>query len=476
MKRKSGFTLIELLICITLLSVVIIFLFRLINDVRHESDSGAYIKEIYVARNEVMNKAGNVISKYGVCGVDTHLSTTDNAIVKLHICNGKTMNINVTSSTFKYSYDGDEYTIKAPDSTITFDPNFKLNNNTFINYEFYEINFPTHKKGIKDTVLDDIGIYYGIIRDYGSLVPLKVYDCLFDEQDECEITLDYDGTYILELWGGKGEAAVGVFNSTAARGGYGSYTYAEVRFNKGDVIHVGLAKGGKCYGNENPGWTGGNSDYGMNGGDAPFVAFHKIGTGYLNEYSNYKDEVIAAAGGGGGASKCDSFAGEYSFGGDHDLTIKYALSGHDAGYNNLSDSGGSDYGIYYAYSRAFGKGSNCDIEPNFCGGCGGGGYWGGAVGKQGWYYATSNLRPSGQGGRGYYNTAYVKNGIMYAYDQDPVTVNKSSGPVTYDEKDVNTYEDRTIHTKCVGFAQAKCANNGDPYVRITVPQHVEEEP
>ena len=440
---RNGFTLVELLICITLLSIVILFLFRLINDVRREGDGGSYIKEIYLARNEIMNKAGSVISRYGVCGIDTSLSTSDHAIVKMHICNGITMNLDVTSNTFKYSYDGDEYTYKVTDPTITIDPNFTLTNSQFITYEFYELVFATHKKGLKDTTVDDIGFYYGLLKESSSLIPLKVYDCLFDESDECEIQVDYDGTYVIELWGGKGEDAVGVFNSTPARGGYGSYTYAEIKLNRGDIVHVGLSKGGKCYGNPVTNWYGtGNSDYGMNGGDAPFVAFHKIGDGYLSSYSSYRDEVIAAAGGGGGASKCDSFSTGLGNPVPHDEFIETRLIGKSAGYSGNSNP--------------FGYGSNCDIEPNFCGGCGGGGYIGGQQGKATTYYATMNARPSGKGGQAYYNINYVKNGVHY----------------TYDDNVSNTYANRFLKTTCVGYAQPKCANNGGPYAKITMPQHI----
>ena len=452
---RNGFTLLELLICITLLSIVILFLFRLINDVRHEGDSGSYIKEIYLARNEIMNKAGSVISKYGVCGIDTSLSTSDHAIVKMHICNGITMNLDVTSNTFKYSYDGDEYTYKVSDPTITIDPNFTLTNSQFITYEFYELVFATHKKGLKDTTVDDIGFYYGLLKESSSLIPLKVYDCMFDESDECEIQVEYDGTYVLELWGGKGEDGIGVFNGTPSYGGYGSYTYAEIKLNKGDWLHVGLSKGGKCYGNPNTSWYGtGNADYGKNGGNAPFIAFHKIGDGYLSSYANYKDEVIAVAGGGGGASTCDTFTGKY--GSDPAEFQRRVLNGHNAMY--VKNGAAEHLGIYYAYGGGFGAGAACDIEPNFCGGCGGGGYYGGFIGKETFGYATSSPRSAGQGGQPYYNINYVKNGIHYVYD-DILS---------------NTYANRFVETTCVGYAQVKCANNGNPYVKITMPQHIGE--
>ena len=66
MKSNKGFTLLELLICVTMVSVVVVFLFKLINDVQNEKLNTPYIPEVYSMRNEIMNKIGNVIKRVSI--------------------------------------------------------------------------------------------------------------------------------------------------------------------------------------------------------------------------------------------------------------------------------------------------------------------------------------------------------------------------------------------------------------------------
>ena len=53
--KRNGFTLLELLIGISLISIVMIFLFRLLNDIQHEALSNTYIVANQTNRNEMIN-------------------------------------------------------------------------------------------------------------------------------------------------------------------------------------------------------------------------------------------------------------------------------------------------------------------------------------------------------------------------------------------------------------------------------------
>ena len=436
MKKKNGFTLLELLICVTLLSVVILFLFRLINDVRSEGTKTNYIKEVYVARNEFMSGVGSITSTYGVCSINTSQSTSDEAIIRLSICNGKSLVIDVTSKKFGYTYDGEEYVYKIEDENTWIDTNFVMDSSTFVNYEYFEIVFKTHKKGVEDTNIDDIGIYYGMLRDEANPNTTSyVQDCTFDTDEECIITAPRTGTYKLELWGGKGTDAIGTSRGKHFDGGRGGYSYGEIHLEKGQTLYGGLALGAAA-----------NSEWGTDGGDGVFLALNKVGRGYLEDYINDKGQILIVAGGGGGAAKCDVHPEED--------TADLVAPGRNAGGPKSSDGN---------WAGSFGHGDACPYDYYFCGASGGGGYYGGRATVTSFYACTEgwvawSYRRGGGGGTGYLNTNYIKNAVMYAYNN------------TYTSDNI---DDRTYNTSCKGYAVPKCGNDGLPYIKVTVSEYDE---
>ena len=460
MKDKKGFTLLELLICIILVAVVVIFLFKLIIDVQKEEKSTNYIREIYVTRTEIMNKVNKITSDYGVCKSDTSESTSEEAIIKLSICNGKTMNINVTRDTFKVIYDGETISYTIEDPNVWFDTDFVQNDQIFLDYEYYSLSFPTHKKGVKDTTVDDIAIFYGVVNDGPS--PSITYSeiCSFEEDNGCVIPVDKTGTYRIEVWGEKGHDGT---SSIAPHGGYGGYSYGEIDLKAGDTLYAGLAK---------PGADLGSGNWGELGGHGAFVAWKKIGSGYLEDYVDNKSEIIIAAGGGGGGASCapgvDQQSGIWCTVWEDESGLHKDCPDKDveAVYNAASGKNG---GGYYDENRGrnnnlFGHGGDAPNE-HWYGGTGGGGYFGGYAGANYWYSCgfgcppcTGSVRPGGSGGTGFIDTNILKNAAMYGYNVEVTS-------------DINT---RTLNTECVGYAKSKCANLGGAYVRISMP-YIESE-
>ena len=294
-------------------------------------------------------------------------------------------------------------------------------------YEYYSLNFPTHKKGIKDTVIDDIGIYYGVVRDEDTAVIVNSKDCTFEDGNGCLITIDKTGTYRLEAWGGKGSDNTSESGLTA-KGGLGGYTYGELSLNEGDSLYIGLSKGGVSTNTSSYG-------YGAPGGDGVFFAFNKLGNGYLTDYENNKGEIILVAGGGGGASSCLNSTTD-----EQDMADRYE-------YSSGRNANGS-----ITTSSLFGVGNACN-HGNWCGGAGGGGYFGGGSHEATFYTCSDgNNRPGGDGGSGYINTHVLKNAVMYAG--------------VGNEK--NTIETMTLSSECEGYSKSKCLNTGGPYARLSI--------
>lgn len=164
MKKNKGFTLIELLICISFISIVVYFMFRLIVDVRSEDGSTEYIRENQVNRNEIMRNLGVFISPNGVCDVVQNSNTNTSSKLTLKLCNGKDLVIEATKSStasnFKITYDSKVYAYPMKGENAYYNPKYTVVKENFMGYEYTKINYKTTQKGLRTTPLDDIEIYW----------------------------------------------------------------------------------------------------------------------------------------------------------------------------------------------------------------------------------------------------------------------------------------------------------------------------
>ena len=91
--KKNGFTLLELLIGITLISVVMIFLFRLIHDVQNEGLSNTYIVANQTNRDEIIAKTNKAVFENGtLCSLLVNKLGGNNSL-KFTFCNNKVLTI-----------------------------------------------------------------------------------------------------------------------------------------------------------------------------------------------------------------------------------------------------------------------------------------------------------------------------------------------------------------------------------------------
>lgn len=160
MKNKKGFTLLELLICVSLISVVILFLFRLISLIRQDEKAVGYIRANQASRNQAMGEIGTIIAENAVCSFSTTGSNSSKAIITLNLCTDKTLVVEVENSYIKFTFDGAVSKYPMKDSSAWYNPVFTLTEGNYYGYDYKKIVFKTEKKGLKSTPIDDIEIFW----------------------------------------------------------------------------------------------------------------------------------------------------------------------------------------------------------------------------------------------------------------------------------------------------------------------------
>jgi len=428
--KKKGFTLLELLICITLISVVVIFLFRLINTVRKDEQVVGYIKENQVNRNELMRYIGKIFSENTICGYTIQEATSERANIRFNFCNANTSgmtdqaNIYVEKKNFYVSYNGETRNFPMKDSSAYYDPEFITSSGTFNRNTYTKITFKAQKKGLENNSIDDIELYW-IQPQYVPSTVTRTFDYTGGEQT---FTAPETGVYLLEVWGAQGG-----FVNNSYKGGYGGYSRAKILLTKSDVLFINV--GGKPVCSENNkalieapgGYNGGGNAcnqeasgtlFNCPGGGATSIA---LKSGLLQELSSTNDKrtILIVAGGGGGATYMNFSSTDYvrvpgGSGGGYigqnsvyvadNVTSNHSIitarggsqsSGGEAGY---IDNGAST--VRGSFGRAYVL--ICSSNSNKYAG-GGGGYYGGG----------SSISAGGGGGSGYIGSSLLSDAAMY---------------------------------------------------------------
>lgn len=160
MRTKKGFTLLELLICISLISVVIVFLFRLINTVRNDEKAVGYIRANQASRNQAMGEIGSIIAENAVCSYSTTGSTSTHAIVTFNLCTSKTLVVEVEKMYVKITYNGVISKYPMKDLNAWYNPSFTVSEGNYYGYDYHRIVFKAEKKGMDSSPIDDLEIYW----------------------------------------------------------------------------------------------------------------------------------------------------------------------------------------------------------------------------------------------------------------------------------------------------------------------------
>ena len=372
--KKNGFTLLELLIGVALVSVVIVFLFRLINDIQHESLSNTYIVSNQVNRNEIISLVNEAIVHNGdICSL-TSSGLNVNKTYTIGFCNYVELTFTVTKNNFIVNYNNREYSYRMKDELAYYDTNFSPVTFSYNNKTFIKFDIRTEKKGLKSSIIDDIEIIGTVNNLSTSESKTAMFRYTGDYQ---EFVVPETGTYKIEAWGAQGGGEINF------PGGKGGYTAGNITLNANDVLYVYVGGMGKSEpsksnagGYNGGGYSGFNNNtqwFSYGGGGATDI---RLVDGDWDNVVGLRSRIMVAGGGGGTINAAKYSVVPGAAGG--------LVGGTAAGtYESTAPTGGTQTapgeGSSSSKKGAFGKAKQV-IGSGFGGG-GGGGWYGGALGS-----------------------------------------------------------------------------------------------
>lgn len=164
--KNKGITLVELIISISLISVVVIFIFQLLVDVRYNNNKTDYARENQQKRALIIKTIQDDFLDYGLIGLNDNGSTATKLVVNFNYNDSKTGELIVESDSVSY---------KKANGEIEVWPLEKMNdymkyNVRCVSYikvfenegEFFSIKFriPLEVKKDSKNTLDDLEFFY----------------------------------------------------------------------------------------------------------------------------------------------------------------------------------------------------------------------------------------------------------------------------------------------------------------------------
>ena len=314
---------------------------------------------------------------------------------------------------------------------------------------------------INDSTEYDTESYLECVKEDENVGKVWNYDYTGGEQT---FTAPTTGTYKLETWGAQG----GSINETYY-GGYGAYSFGNIKISQNDKLYINVGGTGKIYEYPNVvdkttngnikaagGYNGGGNgikywtdslnskQFNVSGGGASHIA---LISGVLSNLESKKEKILLVASGGSGAQYFKYNSGEtynYGFGasggGVEGTEIKCSSDFSNAYLTDIRPAsqtygGSSVYNVTEIATGSFGQGSS-----SYSGG--GGGYYGG----------SSNFGITGSGSS-YIGNSLLTEKSMYCYN-------------CQESSEIST---KTISTTCVNATPtAACAKSGNGYARISL--------
>lgn len=229
--KKSGFTLLELLIGISLISAIMIFLFRLLHDITNEGMSNVYLVENQTNRNEIMSLINTAIVENGkihILDIDKKPSQTDLTFV---FTSGKQLDMSILRNTIKIQYNNQKYTYSIKPSTAHYNIDIAYDTFSYNGHSFLKIDIQTTKKGLKSATIDDIEIF-GETQAL-SLTKRTSDSASYDTSNQEQFFISRKaGNYKIELWAPENVPY------PAATGNYGYYAVGTYYLDNGDRLLI----------------------------------------------------------------------------------------------------------------------------------------------------------------------------------------------------------------------------------------------
>lgn len=181
--NKKGSTLLELVISIALISVILVFLTRLLIDLNNTETNNVYAVSNQINRAEILRMIENDLNNNTISNINSSNSTNDKLIIEFSFKNDKTSIITATKDKLTYKSSSDEtrtWTMKNA-KIYTKQANVQYLNDE----EIYtlQIDIEVHTQNEKNmfgnnNIIDDILIsYIGKKVDFNKNITCLGNDC-----------------------------------------------------------------------------------------------------------------------------------------------------------------------------------------------------------------------------------------------------------------------------------------------------------
>lgn len=165
MLNKKGSSLVELVISIALMSIVLVFMLKLLVDLNNTATNNTYASKNEVIRSEIIRMINNDINENTLTGISS--TSNNNLIITFSFNGGKTGVIEATNNTIEYTSsknnkrkwtlnEGEIYTNCVHITKIKEDPIYILE----INLEIHtsnELNNKTNNNILDDIIISKVG-------------------------------------------------------------------------------------------------------------------------------------------------------------------------------------------------------------------------------------------------------------------------------------------------------------------------------
>ena len=167
--NKKGLTLIELIISVVLVTVVMFFMYRLLNDVNAENNDTSYAQKNQINRAEILKEIEDDILAKKMTSIADE-STSDTLKITFNFNDGTKSTITATTNTFQYvntegnkrKWTMQEATLNIEKAKITYNKNDSTQIKSWLlNIEVYTDNDANRSCAkCSNNVVDDIIISY----------------------------------------------------------------------------------------------------------------------------------------------------------------------------------------------------------------------------------------------------------------------------------------------------------------------------
>ena len=176
MLNKKGTSLIEVIISIALISIVLVFMIRLLIDLNNEENNNEYAVNNQLNRAEIIRMVGNDLNNNVITNIIDN-STSDALIIEFLFINGSTAEINATSDIFRYTDSNgsirrwtiDDATINTSKANVYYNYDTKSEEGKLYTLQIQiEINTANENNSVtNNNLIDDLVFsYMGNVNDF----------------------------------------------------------------------------------------------------------------------------------------------------------------------------------------------------------------------------------------------------------------------------------------------------------------------